>query len=137
MIRLAEALVALPAFLAIYAYIAYPLVLWIISRVNSQRFPHSALHLPPVSIVVPAYNEEGQIAGAIGACWCDNLWQGRTGPVAASRPGGGGPTSDSLQHPAPAAYSQSPISLIHRALVKTSRLGREILRNVPDRREES
>lgn len=67
MIRFAEALVALPVFLGIYAYIAYPLVLWVISRVNTQRFAHSALHLPSVSIVVPAYNEEGQIAGAIDA----------------------------------------------------------------------
>jgi cellulose synthase/poly-beta-1,6-N-acetylglucosamine synthase-like glycosyltransferase len=66
-IRLAESLVALPVFLAIYAYIAYPLVLWVISRVNTHRFAHSALHLPTVSIVVPAYNEEGQIAGAIDA----------------------------------------------------------------------
>ena len=36
-----------------------------------------------------------------------------------------------MRHCAPAAYSRSPISLMHRALVKTNQLGREILGGVP------
>jgi len=66
-IRFAELLVALPTLLAIYAYIAYPLILWVIARLNKAPVPKPVAALPFVSIVVPAYNEEGQIAGAIDA----------------------------------------------------------------------
>lgn len=67
MIRFAAALVALPIFLAIYAYIAYPLILWVMSHVNEPPALKPAADPPFVSIVVPAYNEEGQIGGAIDA----------------------------------------------------------------------
>jgi cellulose synthase/poly-beta-1,6-N-acetylglucosamine synthase-like glycosyltransferase len=66
-IPFAEVLVALPIFFAIYAYIAYPLILWVISRANEPPTSKPVADLPFVSIVVPAYNEEGQIAGAIDA----------------------------------------------------------------------
>lgn len=67
MIRFAELLVALPILLAVYAYIAYPLILWAVSRVNEPPVPKPLVNLPSVSIVVPAHNEERQIAGAIDA----------------------------------------------------------------------
>lgn len=67
MIRFAELLVALPIFLAICAYIAYPLILWLISRANDPPVSKTVTALPFVSVVIPAYNEEGQIAGAMDA----------------------------------------------------------------------
>jgi len=66
-IRFAQVLVALPIFFALYAYVAYPLILWVISRVNEPPVSKPLVDLPFVSIVVPAYNEGGQIAGAIDA----------------------------------------------------------------------
>jgi cellulose synthase/poly-beta-1,6-N-acetylglucosamine synthase-like glycosyltransferase len=66
-IRVAEVLVALPIFLAIYAYVAYPFILWLFARGIKTSLAKSAVDTPFVSIVVPAYNEEGQIAGAIDA----------------------------------------------------------------------
>ena len=68
MIRLALTLAALPLVIALYAYIAYPLILWAMSRsADSGNDTLTSSDLPKVSVVVPAYNEEGQIAGAIDA----------------------------------------------------------------------
>ena len=67
MIRFAELLVALPILFAIYAYVAYPLILWATARAYETPMPRPAVDTPFVSIVVPAYNEEAQIAGAIDA----------------------------------------------------------------------
>jgi cellulose synthase/poly-beta-1,6-N-acetylglucosamine synthase-like glycosyltransferase len=59
-------LIAFPAVLLVYAYLLYPLLLWLLT---SHRKPTAARNdaLPVVSIAVPAYNEEGQIRGAIEA----------------------------------------------------------------------
>jgi glycosyltransferase involved in cell wall biosynthesis len=57
-------LVALPVVLLVYAYLLYPVLLWVMA---SQRKTTTARlhHLPLVSIAVPAYNEEAQIRGAV------------------------------------------------------------------------
>src|SRR5665213_2810466 len=60
-------LVILPVALVGYTYVVYPLVLRILARhpAPSRREPSGSL--PFVSVVVPAYNEDVQIRGAIEA----------------------------------------------------------------------
>ena len=60
-------LVAAPVVLFGYAYILYPLLLWILSRFRKQPTAHRGATLPSVTVVIPAYNEEAQIGGAIDA----------------------------------------------------------------------
>lgn len=64
MITLGWILVLLPIALLFYAYVVYPAILWIVVRGRSQN-PKPLVEWPMVSIVVPAYNEERQIRGAI------------------------------------------------------------------------
>ena len=64
MITLAWVLALLPVALVFYAYVVYPAILWIVARGRSPN-QTSLAEWPMMSIVVPAYNEEGQIRGAI------------------------------------------------------------------------
>jgi cellulose synthase/poly-beta-1,6-N-acetylglucosamine synthase-like glycosyltransferase len=64
---LAFILVALPVAVAIYSYVGYPIVLWIASRGNPVKPHPGQIDSPQVTIVIPAYNEERQIGGAIDA----------------------------------------------------------------------
>ena len=68
MTDLAWFLFAIPIALGIYTYVGYPLMLWGIARVRGET-PEFAppVEWPLVTIVVPAYNEEAQIRGAVEA----------------------------------------------------------------------
>lgn len=67
MTALAWGLASLPLILAVYAYAVYPVVLWVLAR-RGAGTPAAGHDLPPlVTVVVPAYNEAGQIGGAIEA----------------------------------------------------------------------
>jgi len=59
-------LVFAPVTLAAYAYVIYPGALWLLSRHRRARIV-SQESLPLVTIVLPVYNEEAQIGGAIDA----------------------------------------------------------------------
>ncbi|MDQ2942597.1 MAG: hypothetical protein M3R21_02880, partial [Candidatus Dormibacteraeota bacterium] len=63
----AYGLVALPVVVAVYAYVVYPLLLWIMARSHRQESSPPPSVWPRVSAVISAYNEERQIAGAIDA----------------------------------------------------------------------
>lgn len=67
MITLASTLVALPVALTAYSYLLYPLALWVSGKGRPHAFRTSDRAWPLVTVVIPAYNEELQIAGAIEA----------------------------------------------------------------------
>jgi glycosyltransferase involved in cell wall biosynthesis len=60
-------LVALPIFVAVYSYVGYPALLWFLSRHRKPMIVKGPVGIPNVSVVIPAYNEERQIGGAIEA----------------------------------------------------------------------
>lgn len=59
------ALVSLPALVAGYAYVGYPLLLRLLARREPDRSGAREGQWPMVTITVPAYNEEGAIAGTL------------------------------------------------------------------------
>ena len=66
---MAVSLVLLPVATLIYSYAGYPAILWLLARLKPLPLSSegSQLTLPTVTVVLPAYNEERQIAGAIDA----------------------------------------------------------------------
>lgn len=62
---LALVLIAIPIALGLYAYVGYPLVLWLIQRFRTPRAVAHPELWPKISITVPAFNEEAQIRGTI------------------------------------------------------------------------
>jgi cellulose synthase/poly-beta-1,6-N-acetylglucosamine synthase-like glycosyltransferase len=59
-------LISLPVLLALYAYVVYPAILGLLATRGSRReLPSRPVPMPLITIVVPAYNEEHQIRGAI------------------------------------------------------------------------
>ena len=55
----------LSAGLLVYTHLGYPLVLWALTRGRRVSNPRSQAVLPPVSLIVPAYDEEEVIAGKV------------------------------------------------------------------------
>jgi cellulose synthase/poly-beta-1,6-N-acetylglucosamine synthase-like glycosyltransferase len=66
MIAFAIALLSLPLVVGFYAYIGYPIILKALALGRSGKpTPQSPGELPIISITVPAYNEEAQIASTL------------------------------------------------------------------------
>jgi cellulose synthase/poly-beta-1,6-N-acetylglucosamine synthase-like glycosyltransferase len=60
-------LALLPFVVGIYAYVLYPAILRFLPRHRSTPQASQATAMPVVTVVIPAYNEELQIRGAIEA----------------------------------------------------------------------
>ena len=74
MTAVAYGLLLLPVVLLAYSYAIYPALLWVAAGLrrggatgNAESAPAGTPYQPTVTVVVPAYNEERQIAGAIDA----------------------------------------------------------------------
>jgi glycosyltransferase involved in cell wall biosynthesis len=71
-------LISIPVAIAAYAYVVYPAILWLAAQFRKQLPTHASSALLTVSIVVPAYNEEKQIGGAIDALLAQDYPHERT-----------------------------------------------------------
>jgi cellulose synthase/poly-beta-1,6-N-acetylglucosamine synthase-like glycosyltransferase len=58
-------LVFLPAIIAFYAYFGYPLLLRVAAAFADDETARLDAEMPLITVVIPAYNEEAQIRGAI------------------------------------------------------------------------
>ncbi|MES2177452.1 MAG: glycosyltransferase [Gemmatimonadota bacterium] len=67
MSMMAWLLVSLPILVGGYAYLLYPAILWLISRGSSAPQVFPVREWPLVTVAIPAYNEEAQIAGCLEA----------------------------------------------------------------------
>jgi cellulose synthase/poly-beta-1,6-N-acetylglucosamine synthase-like glycosyltransferase len=70
MTALAYVAILLPVGLFVYSYAIYPALLWLVATLRRGRAASGSVgapYRPPVTVVIPAYNEERQIAGAIDA----------------------------------------------------------------------
>lgn len=64
---IALVLLSVPVVVGLYAYAGYPAILWLIARRRKLSPPATPAVLPGVTVILPAYNEEAQIGGAIEA----------------------------------------------------------------------
>jgi cellulose synthase/poly-beta-1,6-N-acetylglucosamine synthase-like glycosyltransferase len=63
---LAYGILGLTLLLALYTYLGYPALLWVVGRLSPKGLPsHDPAEWPRVSITVPVYNEEAQVPGLI------------------------------------------------------------------------
>ena len=66
--ELGVALIAIPVGVGLYAYVGYPLALWLLAAGRrAAPAPGEPRDWPTVSISLPAYNEEAAIGGALDA----------------------------------------------------------------------
>jgi cellulose synthase/poly-beta-1,6-N-acetylglucosamine synthase-like glycosyltransferase len=66
MFALAVVLASAPVVIAVYAYVCYPLILWMAASVRSRpRRTWSSTQWPTVTITVPVYNAAASIAGTL------------------------------------------------------------------------
>jgi glycosyltransferase involved in cell wall biosynthesis len=73
----ASLLVALPLILGIYAYLLYPGLLRILRTTDNGGAIRERSDMPLITVVLPAYNEERQIAGAIESLLAQSYPQDR------------------------------------------------------------
>lgn len=78
-ICISEILFWLSIFMILYTYLIYPLLLWFISHISKGYFPasHRFEDLTFVSIIIPAYNEEGVIGQKIESILSNNFPRGK------------------------------------------------------------
>jgi cellulose synthase/poly-beta-1,6-N-acetylglucosamine synthase-like glycosyltransferase len=65
MATLTFGILALSLGLVIYAYALYPAVLWVVGRARRRRRPPEPQEWPLISVSLPVYNEEAQIASVL------------------------------------------------------------------------
>jgi cellulose synthase/poly-beta-1,6-N-acetylglucosamine synthase-like glycosyltransferase len=65
-LKIAAAVAAAPLVIAIYAFVAYPLILWITARLIPRPKPVGPVGAwPSVTVTVPVYNAEANIRATL------------------------------------------------------------------------